>query len=453
MKSLSINFIFLGSEKGQAILFASFFTIALLIVGGVSVDSAHLFLSKSKAQRAVDASAMAGITQYENGITNADQIKESTEAMARFNLSQMGIAESEIESLDADLNVDENQVARLTINSTLNVPTFFMRLIPAAGLDTITIRVKSASKRNPAVISLVLDTSGSMDGSKIQALKTAANAFVDSFEDGLDEMAVVGFSNRADLLSPMALVNKAALHTVINQLNANGWTNIAEAASMGRKQIESTNNADAVKAILLFTDGAPNTYRAYFINGKQPPLVKNYPSSNPQYYDYIIYSANSPRQVIVPQTLAVKCSANSSSFLSCFNNFGYKDSRMNTRVGSATISLSNSNTAVIKESYHLGIIETDYAKSEGITLYTIGLGTQAAQGSDVYQNVNDHQKIKSYFLKRVANDPAGNNDPAFQNLPNNSSHPAGIYFQTPNPADLVNIFQTVAKRIKLRLIE
>ena len=85
MKSLSINFIFLGSEKGQAILFASFFTIALLIVGGVSVDSAHLFLSKSKAQRAVDASAMAGITQYENGITNADQIKESTEAMASFN--------------------------------------------------------------------------------------------------------------------------------------------------------------------------------------------------------------------------------------------------------------------------------------------------------------------------------------------------------------------------------
>ena len=452
MKSPFIDVNDWGNEKGQSILFASFFTIAILIIGGVSVDSAHLFLSKSKAQRAVDASAMAGITQYENGVTSPTEISDASEKMARYNLNQSGIEDAEIQSLDANLDVDPDRVARLMVESTINVPTFFMRLIPGAGLDTITIRVKSISKRNPAVISLILDTSGSMSSGKIQALKDAANAFVDSFEDGLDEMAVIGFSNRANLLSAMAPVDKAALHVVINSVSASGWTNIAEALSVGRKQIENTDNDEAVKAILLFTDGAPNTYRAYFLNGKSP-LTKNYPSSSPVYYDYIIYSAESPRRAIVPQTLAIKCSAGSSSFSTCFNNFGYKDSRMNTRVGSGTISLSNSNTTIVKESYHLGVIESDYAKSDGTVIYTIGLGTQATQGNDVYQNVNDHQAIKSYFLKRVANDPTGKNDPAFPNLPNNASHPAGIYFQTPNPADLVDIFQTVAKRIKLRLIE
>ncbi len=441
-----------GNKNGQAVVFASFFTLALLIIGGVSVDSAHVFLSKSKAQRAVDASAMAGITQYENGITDPVQIKAGAEKMARFNLNRSNIKDSEIEILSASLNVDANRVARLTVNGTIKSPTFFMRMIPGPALDTVTIRVKSTSKRNPAVISLILDTSGSMDGSKIQALKNAANAFVDSFENGLDSMAIVGFSYRANLLSQMAPVNKTALHNIINSVSADGWTNISEACSMGRKQIENTNNPDAVKAILLFTDGAPNAYRAYFLNGKNP-LTKNYPTVNPQYYDYIIYANESPRRVIVPSNLSVKCSAGSSSLSNCFNNFGYKDSKMNTRVSSATISLNNSNTAISKESFHLGIIETDYAKGEAITMYTVGLGTQATQGADVYQDVLDDQKIKSYFLRRVANDPAGKNDPVFPNLPNNPAHPAGIYFQTPNPADLVGMFQTVAKRIKLRLIE
>ncbi len=452
MKLQFINFDLVKNKKGQSVLFASFFIIALLITGGVSVDSAHLFLSKAKAQRAVDASAMAGITRYENGITDSNQIRASALKMAQYNLNQMGISGSEIKNLDANLNVDSNRVARLTINSTINVPTFFMRLIPAAGLDTITIHVKSTSKRNPAVISLVLDTSGSMDGSKIQALKNAANAFVDSFEDGLDEMAIIGFSYRANLLSAMAPVNKTSLHSVINRLAADGWTNIAEALAMGRKQIEATNNPDAIKAILLFTDGAPNNYRAYFINGKNP-LTKNYPSVNPQYYDYIIYAANSPRQAVTPSSLSVKCSAGSSSFTNCFNNFAYKDSRMVTRAGSSAISLSNSNTSIPKESYHLGIIESDYAKTDKVIIYTIGVGTQAAQNADPYQDVNDEQSLKSYFLRRVANDPASRNDPPFPNLPNNPTHPAGIYFQTPNPNDLVDIFKTVARKIKLRLIE
>lgn len=450
---MKLQYTNLTNERGQSVLFASFFTIALLIVGGVSVDGAHLFLEKSKAQRAVDASAMAGITQYENGITAPDQIRDAAIAMARYNLNQMGISQNEIQALDATLNVDSNHVARLAISSTINVPTFFMRLIPTAGLASITIRVKSTSKRNPAVISLVLDTSGSMDGSKIQALKTAANAFVDSFEDGLDEMAIIGFSYRANLLSSMAPVNKTALHAVINQVYADGWTNIAEAMSMGRQQIENANNPEAVKAILLFTDGAPNTYRAYFINGKKPPLTKNYPATSPQYYDYIIYAAESPRKVIVPSTLATKCTAGSSSLSNCFSNFAYKDSRLVTRVGSANISLSNSNTSIVKESYHIAILETDYAKSDDVTVYTVGLGTQAAENADPYQNINDHQSIKSYLLRRLANDPTGKNNPSFPNLPKDASHPTGVYFQTPNPNDLVDIFQTVAKRIKLRLIE
>jgi len=49
------------------LIFAAFLAMALLIVGGLAVDTAHVFLRKSQFRRAMDASAMAGITRYQSG--------------------------------------------------------------------------------------------------------------------------------------------------------------------------------------------------------------------------------------------------------------------------------------------------------------------------------------------------------------------------------------------------
>ncbi len=453
MKSRFIKSIRIGNEKGQSILFSAFLMTAFFVVGGVGVDSANVFLKKFQAQRAVDASAMAGIARYDNGVTDITTIQNAAVQIAKYNLHQMGVSDSEITNLNATLAIDANRVATLKIDNAIKVPTFFMRFIPGAGLGTVTINTKSSSRRIPAVISLILDTSGSMAGSKIQALKDGANAFVDSFQDNIDQIALINFGYSAKLSKAMAPIKKTSLHPIINALSADGWTNTAEAVAMGRKQVEladiPTAQVHPVKAIVLFTDGAPNTLRAFFTNAKQPPLTKNYPATSPKYWDYTVYTADSPRKVVNPVTLSTVCS----TLTNCFKTFAYLDSREISRPNSSSVSLSSSNTQVIKESYHLPIVETDYAKAEGITVYTIGLGTQASEGIDPYQDVNDQEKIKSYFLRRLANAPEGVNDPPFPNLPKDSSHPVGIYFQTPAPSDLVNLFQAVARRIKLRLVE
>jgi hypothetical protein len=61
------------------------------------------------------------------------------------------------------------------------------------------------------------------------------------------------------------------------------------------------------------------------------------------------------------------------------------------------------------EQYHtLAIAEADYARADGIAVYSIGLGQLApAAPSDPYQNITNTNHIKGYFMKRLTLDPDG----------------------------------------------
>lgn len=440
----------LQNQSGQAIIYGAIFFMGILVMGGFAVDTANVFLIKSKSQRAADASTMAAITRYAQGLTDEETLETAAEEIARYNLNEMGLEDAEIDSIQADLTVDENRVATITLQAVVNVNTFFMRFIPGADLATIDVTVGASSRRLPAIISLVLDTSHSMicTGScpeKLQALKDAANAFVDTFEDDLDEISLIHFNYRAWVLQPMAPVNKANLHNMINNLSASGHTNIAHGVTLGRQQIESVNNPEAVRAIVLFTDGAPNGLNAYFTNGKYSSH-RNYPNWNPQYWNYLMEGIY--RRVLNLGNLSQKCS----SIGGCYNTFRYLDSRMNYVPNSQYVDRYSS-YEIIQESFDLSVIESDYAKADGTTVYTIGLGDPDPSTTTAYQNISDFNSIKPILLRRIANDPAGKNDPQFPEYPNNSSHPSGIYFETPNPEDLTQIFEAIAQRLRLRLID
>lgn len=74
-----------------------------------------------------------------------------------------------------------------------------------------------------------------------------------------------------------------------------------------------------------------------------------------------------------------------------------------------------------------------------------------------YQNQWDDDSIKTYFLRRIANDMLAT-DPSFNPWldainQNTSAHPKGVFLQTKNDQDLDDLFQTIAKRIQLRLVD
>ena len=105
-------------------------------------------------------------------------------------------------------------------------------------------------ERLPVNVVMVLDTSGSVRGERLTALKAGALSIVERLRP-LDRAAVVSFSHRLTMPSPLTR-DRAALRTAIAGLTADGSTALRDAAYAGL----ALRGADAARTlILLFSDG------------------------------------------------------------------------------------------------------------------------------------------------------------------------------------------------------
>lgn len=164
--------------------------------------------------------------------------------------------------------------------------------ITALSVLSSTSNIASTST-TPLDIVLVLDASGSMDddmtgGKRIDALKNAANAFIDeiatqnaSISDASKQhqVSIVKFAgnksskvgndtyrkdghtyNYSQVMKNMTACSettKSSFKDTINAINPAGATNAA--AGMELAQGQTSNRADAKKIVIFFTDGTPTT--------------------------------------------------------------------------------------------------------------------------------------------------------------------------------------------------
>ena len=171
--------------------------------------------------------------------------------------------------------------------------------ITALSVLSSTSNIASTST-TPLDIVLVLDASGSMDdnmtgGKRIDALKNAANAFIDeiatqnaSISDASKQhqVSIVKFAgektnkvgndtyrdgrytyNYSQVMKRMAECNettKGSFKDAINAINPAGATNAA--AGMELAQEQGSKRSDAKKIVIFFTDGTPTT-QSEFSNG------------------------------------------------------------------------------------------------------------------------------------------------------------------------------------------
>lgn len=104
-------------------------------------------------------------------------------------------------------------------------------------------------------VCLVLDRSGSMQGSPNAALEQAASTFVNLMRDQ-DYGAVINFSSRSSIqLSQSFTQNKNALLAAINGRTAAGSTALYSAIWLG---LEVTSQQQGARAIIAMSDGADN---------------------------------------------------------------------------------------------------------------------------------------------------------------------------------------------------
>jgi Ca-activated chloride channel homolog len=122
-------------------------------------------------------------------------------------------------------------------------------------------------------VAMVIDTSGSMDDeNKLGEVKRAAIAFVNRQANSATGVALVEFSTNASTVQPLTR-DVAALSSRINELAANGGTNIGAAVIEGGRALAADDARSVPSSLLLFTDGRPDVSGESEAQGKRRAIA------------------------------------------------------------------------------------------------------------------------------------------------------------------------------------
>lgn len=187
---------FLQAASGNVSLIFSVSALALMGAAGMAVDYGRYNTTGVKLQTLADSAVLAAVRakQEQPSIGEAEM-----QDVARRYFEQHDKHGAEIEELTLkELKTDGKGIGTFSVHLEATQPTTFMRL---ANIITMQHRIHTeASVGNavPVEVALVLDVTGSMSGSRIAGLKSAAKGMLDTLLDPKDsqaKVAIVPFSD------------------------------------------------------------------------------------------------------------------------------------------------------------------------------------------------------------------------------------------------------------------
>ncbi|MDB4941883.1 MAG: hypothetical protein JWP97_1417 [Labilithrix sp.] len=114
--------------------------------------------------------------------------------------------------------------------------------------------------RPPMELALVVDTSGSMAGSKIESARGAAAALVKSLHDG-DIVTLDSFSSEAQVLVPPTRLDARSRSEILRQialLVPQGSTNMFAGLNLAESQLAGAPASHTVRRVVMISDGRAN---------------------------------------------------------------------------------------------------------------------------------------------------------------------------------------------------
>jgi hypothetical protein len=285
-------------------------------------------------------------------------------------------------------------------------------------------------------IMLVLDRSGSMAGTPIASLKTAATNFVNMFSDtqDKDKMGLVSFATSVTMARALGTNYVAPMTGAISGMSAVGATNTEDAIDLVdgpqgfTDQTGVPGDLRIQQFMILFSDGRPTAFRGGFLKsgtiydavacvtgncvsgdgggtygdiGK--PLVEQWFGVSPM--------------PTGPGTNSVRCPGSNQTLATMRWYIFDTDSVPGYRATATCIPDPALHDQVCNLATNLAVAHANELKAKYIKIYTIGLGS----------NVN------TTLMRNLATDQS-------------------MYYYAPTSADLTALFQKVAQEIKLRLV-
>ena len=418
-----------SKESGQTLIMFVAFMIVLCLFVGLGIDLGFAYITRARLSKAVDAACLAGIRNYYLGVDDATKSATST--------FQANYGPKVTPNIQFSENAFKNVILDVKASDTIN--TFFIRVLPAlfpAGPSWETLTVSSAAQatRAKAIMTLVLDRSGSMDPGRSDGtmgglyLPDAVNRFINHFDDNIDRAAVATFASTATLNIPMEQPFKNDVIALANNLRANwagspsiGWAGGTFAqggltnALVQNESVTVAVGEDVIKATIFFTDGLANMIQGTF--NCPPQSIWNFGGSDTEDNVYFFHydapltkdGQNNPNCGTIGGTPSC-CTGAGSQFRSAIDGSLKSFVRAN----------------VTADAKYRSIQVANEMRTNNIYVYAIGMGNA---------DMN--------FLAQVAN---ATNSPSYD--PNLKT---GLAFKANDPNELQMLFDKVAEDILLRL--
>ena len=191
---------FIKARKGNvAIIFGMMMVPTMVLTGGL-VDYGMAIKTKSQLVQTLDAALLAAMVQYASDDTVDVQKIIEDYIDKNYTQSDKKLLGTVIEVSTAEIS-DEGE---LSAHVTAKVPTSFLKF---AHKESFEFKIASAVMvgGTKLELALVLDNTGSMSGSKISSLKSAANNLVDIImpkdESDYVKISVIPFADYVNVKS------------------------------------------------------------------------------------------------------------------------------------------------------------------------------------------------------------------------------------------------------------
>ncbi len=449
----------IGNDRGQTMIIYALVMAVLLLFAGIAVDAGLLYVTKAKLSAAVDSATLTGMKNLQSGQTTA-----ATLATGMFDANYGGNPPTPTVTFPTASNGN----LQVQVTATAQVHTLFMRYL--SQWRTVPVSDTAVATRGNLIMSIVLDRSGSMCGGTVtcpqgvtgddggEALQSAVPTFVGKFDNTVDEVALISFSENSTINFPIGYSFITPITTAVAAMQFTGGTfgtgagtgtllspTIGAPLSLADAQNNSvtvTSGENVIKVVVYFTDGLMNTIQDNFHCGGKT-------NNTLTLLNYGGFDTGSDVDIFDPTSATNVFDADyaggSGGFTYDTNGDICKDASGNIvtkfvsqQNGSETFSRTN----VTAEAQYRAIHTAIAMRTESpipTYIYTIGLGNSVTTATQD-------------FLAQLANDPSY---PSTYIL----GQPAGEFFYVSNcpsstcTTSLNTVFQTIASKVLLRLTQ
>ncbi len=207
----------------------------------------------SKSISFVVAALVAGCTSS----TSVPVASSSTPKNALANAKEVSIAVA-AKPVEVAANVHDGPNQNGSWIGATPVSDFILRNQKETTLGVwIDVPSGQSALHSKSSVALVVDTSGSMAGAKIEQARAAAHRLVDSLTEG-DILSIDSFSDEANVRFVSSIITpntRAEAHSAIFALGAAGGTNLFDGLRLGELHVAGSPVSHPVRRVIIVSDG------------------------------------------------------------------------------------------------------------------------------------------------------------------------------------------------------